>query len=173
MNPIRVFPDTGVLLAMIVFPRDRAGSPTLAGEVLQLYEEGAFDLVIGQAVIDELDEVLDERFPRHRSRAVSLLMPFAEQLVRWPTPAEIATVLPFGFAQDRPFCSDSSDAPIFASTIIAQPDIVLSNDFRAFHTPQAKAFWKDHTIAVESLYGLLCVFGRRERKGETNPPVEV
>ncbi len=159
MNPIRVFPDAGVLLAMIVFPRDRAGSPTLAGEVLQLYEEGAFDLVIGQAVTDELDEVLDERFPRHRPRAVSLLMPFAEQLVRWPTPAEIVTVLPF--------CSDPSDAPIFASTIIAQPDIVLSNDFRAFHTPQAKAFWREHGIAVESLYGLLCLFGRRERRGGT------
>ena len=165
MNSRRVFPDTGVLLAMIVFSRDRAGSPTLAGEVLQLYEEGAFELVIGQAVIDELDEVLDERFPRHRSRAVSLLMPFAEQLVRWPTPAEIATVLPF--------CSDPSDAPIFASAIIARPDIVLSNDFRAFHTSQAKAFWKEHKITVESLYGLLCVFSRRERKGETNPPVEV
>jgi hypothetical protein len=32
----RVFPDTGVLLAMIVFPRDRSGSTTLAGEVLEL-----------------------------------------------------------------------------------------------------------------------------------------
>ncbi len=159
MNSRRVFLDTGVLLAMVVFPRDRAGSPTLAGEVLQLYEEGAFELVVGQAVIDELDEVLDERFPRHRSRAVSLLMPFAEQLVRWPTPAEIATVLPF--------CGDPSDAPIFASTIIVQPDIVLSNDFRAFHTPQAKAFWREHGIVVESLYGLLCLFGRRERRGGT------
>jgi len=33
MNPpIRVFPDTGVLLAMIIFPRDRTGATTLAGE---------------------------------------------------------------------------------------------------------------------------------------------
>jgi len=149
---------------MIIFPRDQAGSPTLAGEVLQLYEEGAFNLVIGQAVMDELDEVLDERFPRHRPRAVSLLMPFAERLVRWPTPAEIAAVFPF--------CSDPSDAPIFASAVIAQPDIVLSNDFRAFHTPQAKSFWKEHKITVESLYRLLCVFGQRERKGETEPLVE-
>ena len=82
MNHKRVFPDTGVLLAMIVFPYDKAGSPTLTGEVLQLYEEGAFDLVIGQAVIDELDEVLDERFSKYRSRAVSLLMPFAGRLIR-------------------------------------------------------------------------------------------
>jgi len=161
VSPIRVFPDTGVLLAMIVFPHDRTGSPTLAGEVLQLYDKSAFDLVIGQAVMDELDEVLDERFPRHRPRAVSLLMPFTERLVRWPTPAEIAAVLPF--------CSDPSDAPIFASAVIARPDIVLSNDFRAFHTPQAKTFWKEHGIAVESLYGLLCVLGRRERKGGTEP----
>jgi hypothetical protein len=126
--------------------------------VLQIYEAGAFELVIGQAVTDELDEVLDERFPRHRPRAVSLLMPFTDRLVRWPTPEEIAAVLPF--------CSDPSDAPIFASAVIARPDIVLSNDFQAFHTPQAKALWKEHGIAVESLYGLLCVYGRRERKGE-------
>jgi len=158
VNPTRVFPDTGVLLAMIVFPRGQDGGLSLAGEVLQLYEEDAFDLVIGQAVMDELDEVLDRQFPRHRSRAVSLLMPFTARLVRWPTPAEIAAVLPF--------CCDPSDAPIFASAVIARPDIVLSNDFRAFHTPQAKAFWKEHSIAVESLYGLLCVFGRRERRGE-------
>ena len=157
--PRRVFPDTGVLLAMIVFPRNRSGSPTLAGEVLQLYEEGAFDLIIGQAVVDELDEVLDRRFTRHRPQAVSLLMPFAGQLIRRPTPAEIAAVLPF--------CNDPSDAPIFASAVIARPDIVLSNDFQAFHTPQAKAFWKEHNITVESLYGLLCVFGRRERKEES------
>ncbi len=67
-------------------------------------------------------------------------------------------------AQDRPFCSAPSDASIFASAIIARPDIVLSNDFQAFHTPQAKAFWKEHGIAVESLYGLLCVFGWREQE---------
>lgn len=158
MKSLRVFPDTGVLLAMIVFPRDQTGDLSLAGEVLELYEEGIFELVIGQAVMDELDEVLDDRFPQHRFRAVSLLMPSTNQLVRWPTPAEIAAV--------SPFCSDPSDAPIFASTIIAQPDVVLSNDFAAFHTPQAKALWQEHDMVVESLYGLLCLFGRRERKHE-------
>jgi len=160
----RVFPDTGVLLAMIVFPRDRSGSTTLSGEVLELYEAGAFQLVIGQAVLDELDEVLDERFPVHRPQAVSLLMPFADQLVRRPTPTEMAAVLPL--------CSDPSDAPIFASAVIAGPDIVLSNDFEAFHTPQAKIFWRQHDITIESLYGLLCVFGRRERRGESEFPLE-
>ncbi len=153
---MRVFPDTGVLLAMIVFPQDRSGAITLAGEVLELYEAGAFELVVGQAVVDELDEVLDERFPAYRSRAVSLLMPFTDRLIRRPTPAEIAAVLPF--------CSDLSDAPIFASAVIARPDVVLSNDFRAFHAPQAKALWERYGIAVESLYGLLCLFGRRERR---------
>lgn len=158
MKSLRVFPDTGVLLAMIVFPRDHAGELTLAGEALELYEEGAFELVIGQAVVDELDEVLDSRFSQHRFRAVSLLTPFTNRLVRWPTPAEIAAA--------SPFCNDPSDAPIFASALIAQPDVVLSNDFAAFHPPQAKALWKEHHIAVESLYGLLCLFGRRERKND-------
>jgi hypothetical protein len=58
---VRVFPDTGVLLAMIVFPRTGDGALTLAGEALALYEAGAFDLGIGQAVVDELDDVLDDR----------------------------------------------------------------------------------------------------------------
>jgi hypothetical protein len=158
VNLKRVFTDTGVLLAMIVFPRAQSGAPTLAGEALELYEGGAFELVMGQAVVDELDELLDLRFPTFRSQAVSLLMPFADRLVRWPTPAEIAAVLPF--------CSDPSDAPIFASASLAEPDIMLSNDFEAFHTPRAKAFWRRHRIVVESLYGLLCVLGRRERKRE-------
>jgi hypothetical protein len=152
----RVFPDTGILLAMTVFPRNRAGLLTLAGEVLELYHAHAFDLVIGQAVVDELDEVLDDRFPSFRTDAVALLRPFAGKLIRRPVPAEIAAVLPA--------CSDPADAPIFASAVIAKPNIVLANDFETFHTPAAKAFWQQHKITVESLYGLLCVFGRRERK---------
>lgn len=164
MSLRRIFPDTGVLLAMIVFPVDKAGSATLAGEALELYEEGAFDLVVGQAVVDELDEVLDERFLGYRSRAVSLLMPFSDRLVRRPTPTEIGSVLPY--------CNDPSDAPIFASVVVARPDIVLSNDFRAFHTPQAKVFWREQDIAVESLFGLLCLYGRRERAEAPGPQAE-
>jgi len=154
--PRRVFADTGALLAMIVFPRDKSGGITLAGNVLELYQAGAFELVIGQVVLDELDEVLTERFPSHRLQAVSWLMPFTCHLVRRPTPAEIAAVFSF--------CHDPADAPIFASAIIARPDIVLSNDFRAFHTTEAKALWSQYQMTVESLYGLLCVFGQRERK---------
>jgi hypothetical protein len=158
MSRTRVFADTGALLAMVVFPRDRAGELTLAGEVLQLYEDSFFDLAIGQAVIDELDEVLDERFPRHRYEAVQWLAPFAGHLVRWPSPREMAAVLPFS--------TDPADAPIFASAVIAEPGIVLSNDFHALHTPLAKAFWEEHGIVVEGLYGLLCVFHQRRHKGE-------
>ncbi len=158
MSRQRVFPDTGVLLAMIVFPQRRDGALTLAGEVRQLYEARSFDLIVGQTVVDELDEVLDERFPAARAAAAALLRPFAGRLVRRPLPAEIAAIL------SRQVCSDPADAPIFASVLIAQPDIVLANDFQAFHTPQAKAFWKEHGITVESLYGLLCVLGRRERR---------
>ena len=154
--PLRVFPDTGVLLAMIVFPRNRAGALTLAGEVLDAYRAGEFELVIGQAVVDELDQVLDERFAAHRAKAVTMLRPFAGRLTRRPTPAEIASVLSF--------CMDPSDAPIFASALIALPAVVLANDFHAFHATTAKVLWAEHGIAVESLYGLLCQLGRRERR---------
>lgn len=159
MSPLRVFPDTGVLLAMIVFPRDRGGTATLAGEVLELYAEGAFEIVLGQAVIDELDEVLDARFTAHRPEAVAWLQPHLTSLVRWPTPEEIIAVLPH--------CADPADAPIFATAILARPEIVLANDFQSFHRPEAKALWQANGMAVESLYGLLCRFGRRVRKDET------
>lgn len=154
-----IFPDTGVLLSMIVFPRDQHKQLTLAGEVLALFEAGEFEVRIGQAVVDELDEVVDQRFQQYRSQVVSLLRPFARQFVRWPTPSEIAAV--------ASTCTDPNDAPIFASAILSQAEIVLSNDFHAFHTPQAKAFWEQHEMTVESLYGLLCVFGLRERKEES------
>lgn len=153
-----VFPDTGVLLSMIVYPRDQSGQLTLAGEVLALYAAEQFELKMGQAVIDELDDVILNRFLPYRSRVLALLRPFARQFIRWPTPSEIAAV--------APFCADPTDAPIFASAVLSQANIVLSNDFRAFHTPQAKAFWQQHNMTVESLYGLLCVFGLRERKIE-------
>jgi len=62
VTKLRVFPDTGALLAMIIFPRDQHGERTLAGEVLDLYQEGAFEVILSQAVIDELEEVIDRDF---------------------------------------------------------------------------------------------------------------
>jgi len=155
VTKLRVFPDTGALVAMVVFPRDRHEQLTLAGEVLQLYDEGAFDLILSRVVVDELEEVIDRNFPEQRPHLLAFLAPFQDQLVRWPTPAEIEAV--------RHAVVDADDAPIFAAALVARPDIVLSNDFQTFHSPQAKAFWKQHSIEVDSLYGLLCVFGLRER----------
>ncbi len=54
MTRLRVFPDTGVLLSMTIFPVEQRGRLTLAGEVLSLYYKGLFDLVISQAVEEEL-----------------------------------------------------------------------------------------------------------------------
>ncbi len=159
MTKLCVFPDTGVLVAMVVFPRDRHGQVSLAGEVLQLYDEGAFELLLSRVVVDELDEVIVRDFPEQRHHLPTFLAPFGDQLLRWPTPEDIQAVLPV--------VVDADDAPIFAAALAARPDIVLSNDFQTFHSPQAKAFWKRHDIEVESLYGLLCVFGLRERKGRT------
>lgn len=161
MTKPRVFPDTGALVAMVVFPRDRHGQLTLAGEVLQLHDKGAFDLILSRVVVDELEEVIGRDFPEQRHHLLAFLAPLQDQLVRWPTPEEIRAV--------RHVVVDADDAPIFATALVARPDIVLSNDFQTFHSPQAKAFWKQHGIEVESLYGLLCVFGLRER----TPPGDV
>jgi hypothetical protein len=79
-----------------------------------------------------------------------------EKLTRWPTPEEVRQVLSY--------VVDPADAPIFAAAVLSQPDIVLSNDFETFHSERAKALWKRHGLQV--VYGLLCVFGRRERKSE-------
>jgi predicted nucleic acid-binding protein len=153
---LRVFADTGVMVAMLVFPRDRQGQTTLAGEVLQCFEEGRFELLLSRVVLDELEEVIERDFPEQYREFVALSGSFEDHLTRWPTPGEIQKVLPV--------VVDTDDPPVFAAALIAQPDVVLSNDFETFHTPQAKAFWREHQIQVESLYGFLCVLGLRERK---------
>jgi len=156
MTKLRVFPDTGVLLSMAIFPVGRKGRPTLAGEVVSLYQEELFDLIISRAVEEELLDVIQEEFSHAYDRVLTFLSPFAPQLSRKPTPEEAAAALFYTV--------DPDDAPIFAAAVIAQPDIVLSNDFETFHTEKAKNFWRSHSIQIESLYGLLCVFGRRQRK---------
>jgi predicted nucleic acid-binding protein len=156
MTKLRVFPDTGALLSMIVFPTGQQGQPTLAGEILGLYQEGLFEIIISQEVVEELLEVIREEFPDASTQVSTFLLSFTPYLTRKPTPEEVADSLPYTVDQD--------DAPIFAAAVIAQPDIVLSNDFETFHTPKAKRYWKKHGIQIESLYGLLCVFGRRQRK---------
>jgi len=153
---LKVFPDTNALLAMIVFPADREGNPTLASEVKALYEQGEFELVLSRVTVAELLEVIARDFPEHQELVELFLKPFEERLTRWPTEEEVDEV--------RPYCADPEDAPIFAAALLSEPDIVLSNDFETFHAEKAKGLWKRHGIQVESLYGLLCVFGRRERR---------
>lgn len=141
---------------MIVFPRDKHGNLSLAGEALQLYNEGAFVLLLSRVVVDELEEVIDRDFPEFRPDFLDFLSPLNARLLPWPTPTEIRNIMPA--------VTDIDDVPIIASALSARPDIVISNDFRAFHTPQMKVIWAEHDIAIESLYGLLCLFGLRERK---------
>jgi len=142
---------------MIIFPTDHEGKPTLAGEVKELYDREAFELILSRVTAAELLEVIARDFPEYQELVEHFLKPFEGKFTRWPTPEEIREVLPD--------VVDPDDAPIFAAAVLSRPDTVLSNDFETFHTERAKAFWKRHGIQLESLYGLLCVFGRRERKG--------
>ena len=143
---------------MIVFPLDRQGRFTLAGEVKDLYEQDEFELVLSQVTVAELLEVVARDFPEYQEIAQLFFKPFEEKLTRWPTPKEVQQVLPY--------VVDAEDAPIFAAVLLSQPDIVVSNDFETFHSERAKEFWKRHGIEVESLYGLLSVLGKRKRKSE-------
>ena len=151
-----VFPDTNALLAMLCFPIDAEGRPTLAGEVKGLYEAEAFELVINDVVAWELRAVIARRFPQHEEIFNVFLSPFEASFTRWPTADEVHDA--------RAYVVDSEDAPIFAAAVLSEPDVVLSNDFETFHTDQAKRFWSAHGIRVESLYGLLCLFGHRQRQ---------
>ena len=155
---LTVFPDTNALLALILFPVDAHGKLTLSGDVKALYDQGEFQLILSHVTVAELLEVLDREFPEHRGIAESFLKLYSHKLTRWPTPEEVAKVAPFAV--------DSDDAAIFAAAILSQPDIVLSNDFESFHHEKAKKLWASRKIQLESLYGLLCLFGKRERKSE-------
>jgi len=141
---------------MILFPKDQEEKPTLAGEVKALYDQGEFELVLSRVTVAELLEVVAREFPEHREVVEHFLKPFEKRFTRQPTPQEIKEVLSH--------VVDPEDAPIFAAAILSRPDIVLSNDFETFHNEQAKALWKREGIQLESLYGLLCVFGRRQRR---------
>jgi predicted nucleic acid-binding protein len=158
MAKLQVFFDTGALLAILLFPKDKTGKATLAGEVLELYIQGHFDIVIGEVVLIELLEVIRRDFPEAHELVASFLVPWKSQLTRIPSQEEIKKA--------KPYTKDPEDAPVFASAVIARPDILVSNDFETFHTENAKKFWAEHNIQIESLYGLLCVFGRRKRKSE-------
>src|SRR4051812_20125622 len=107
MTKLRVFPDTGVLLSMIVFPIGQQGQPTLAGEILGLYQEGLFEIIISQEVVEELLEVIREEFPAASVQASIFLSPFTPYLTRKPTPEEVRGSLSYTVDQD--------DAPIFAA----------------------------------------------------------
>lgn len=157
-EPLKVFVDTGALLAMIIFPKDKGGRPTLAGEVLELYEAGRIELILSEPVVEELRRVIRRKFPDHLEEVEAFLAPFRGRFTRWPTPEEVEAALPA--------TTDPADALIFAAAIVAEPKpkIVLSNDFAAFHTDQAKEFFAKHNLKVESLYGLLCIFGLRKRR---------
>ena len=154
--PLRVFVDTNALLAMVLFPSDDAGQPTLAGEVKALYESDAFEMVVSKVVVHELMAVVDDRFPDQRVLSERLVRPFDSRLTPWPNRHDVRSALPFVLYRE--------DAPVFAAAAVSKPDIVLSNDFETVYAQRAKPFWTHHGIRVESLYGLLCVFGRRERK---------
>lgn len=149
---------------MIVFPVDRDGQLTLAGEVKALYEQGEFRLALSHVVVAELLKVVARDFPERKEIVELFLRPFEEEFTRWPTDEEVQDVLAY--------VVDPEDAPIFAAAALSRPDIVLSNDFETFHTERAKEFWRMRGIQLESLYGLLCVFGKRERKGENEQEQE-
>jgi len=161
-RPLQVFIDTGALLAMTVFPKDKRGGRTLAGEALELYEAGRFELILSEPVVEELRRVVQRKFPKHLRKVEAFLAPLKGRFTRWPTPKEVEAA--------RPATVDPTDAPIFAAAIVAEPkpDIILSNDFTAFHTDRAKRFFAEYGLKVESLYGLLCLLGLRERRA--SPP---
>ena len=94
MSKLRVFLDTGALLSMIVFPLGRKGKPTLAGEILSLYQEELFEIVVSQEVVEELLEVIREEFPDAYEQTLRFLSPFVPYLTRKPNPEEVANALP-------------------------------------------------------------------------------
>src|SRR5712691_4608965 len=99
--------------SMTIFLVGQRGRLTLAGEVLSLYYEGLFDLVISQEVVEELLDVIREEFSDAYDRVLTFLAPFAPQFSRKPTPEEVTAALPY--------IVDLDDAPIFAAAVAARP----------------------------------------------------
>lgn len=103
------------MVAMLVFPRDRQGQTTLAGEVLQCFEEGRFELLLSRVILDELEEVIERDFPEQYREFVALSASFEDHLTRWPTPGEIQKVLPV--------VVDTDDAPVVLLPYLLNPTL--------------------------------------------------
>lgn len=147
----RVAIDTNILLAMVIFPVDREGRLTMAGEIRKLYENRNFQLIINELVAEEAKIVIKRKFPKH----IELLEDYLSTLKLMPKPSLLRV------ERCKRLISDVKDAPILASVLQDKPNCFCNNDIKDFHTERIKRLLARYNIKLVTPYGLLKAYGLR------------
>ncbi len=123
MRPDRVFLDANTLISGVVFTGNERN-------ILLLAIQGKLTLILADAVLDETERIVDQKFTYAWRRYEAAIAMLHAEIVPYPS-AELV-------AQALAIIRDPKDAPILASALIARPDYVISGD-KHFHTDAVKA----------------------------------
>ncbi|MBC7320464.1 hypothetical protein H5T89_07440, partial [bacterium] len=142
---------TNILLAMVIFPIDKEGNLTMAGEIRKLYEDRKFQLVVNELVAEEARIVIAKKFPG----SVELLEDYLSSLKLTPKPSALRV------ERCKKLISDVKDAPILASVLQDKPNYFCNNDIKDFHTERIKRLLARRDIILVTPYGLLKAYNLR------------
>lgn len=107
---LRVVLDTNVVISGLLF----GGLPR---QVLELAIEGVVELVTSPAMEDELERVLEVKFPQHRPAIKETLVAFQE-LMTHVVPHQTLSAIP----------EDPSDNRVLECALAAHADAIVSGD---------------------------------------------
>jgi len=113
MRPYRVFIDTNILLSGLAF----GGNET---RLLRLAGDGRVRLVLSAAVLHEIRDVVNRKFPELAGDLDEFLERVSWESVDYPPPCAVESALSS--------VRDPDDAPILASILLAKPDFALTGD---------------------------------------------
>ena len=118
---LRVFLDSTIIVAALY----SAEGP--AGTILEHFVDGKLMVIISQQVLEEVIQTINENLPEALPIFRRLLVSFPPEVVKNPSPADIAN-----WAQ----IIHPEAAAILAAAVAAQPDYFISEDKGFFENPE-------------------------------------
>lgn len=135
----RIVVDTNIWIRILL-----AGPVTL--RVFEAWAEGKFQVILSQALIDELDEVwqrprLKKRIPEERAHKLMRQLRFRGEMVTLST-------IP-------PRCRDPKDHPVLATAIDGRADAIVSGDDDLRADDRLREEMGEHGVELLGVEGLL------------------
>lgn len=114
MAPLRIVLDTNVLVSGLAYPS------SVPGRIVAAWRQGALDVVLSRAILDELSRVL----PRLNHRLHWQESDFADLIDLLALMADLVDPI----AIDGPAPRDASDIPILGTLLAAQAHYLITGD---------------------------------------------